>query len=122
MFDELAAFASVASGGAAVGAWVRVENAACARRLSAMADLLEQRWAEDGSAADVSTVGWSLIPQPDGTLRGVGTRTILTDQCGHGWQANGGCPGHRGHRRPDAASHALTEGPGSGRRLWGSSD
>ena len=31
-------------------AWARVENAACARRLSAMADLLEARWAEDGSA------------------------------------------------------------------------
>jgi serine/threonine-protein kinase len=30
----------------------------------------------------VSTVSWSLVPQQDGTLRGVGTRTILTDQCG----------------------------------------
>ena len=29
---------------------MRVENAACARRLSAIADLLEARWAEDGSA------------------------------------------------------------------------
>jgi Domain of unknown function (DUF222) len=34
----------------AVGAWARVENAACARRLAAMADVLEARWAEDGSA------------------------------------------------------------------------
>lgn len=50
MFDELVATATSASGGAALGAWVRVENAACARRLSAMADLLEARWAEDGSA------------------------------------------------------------------------
>jgi hypothetical protein len=50
MFDELAATARVASGGAAVGAWARVENAACARRLSAIADLLEARLAEDGSA------------------------------------------------------------------------
>jgi hypothetical protein len=50
MFDEVAATARVASGGAAVGAWARVENAACARRLSAIADLLEARLAEDGSA------------------------------------------------------------------------
>ncbi len=33
-----------------MGAWARVENAACARRLSAMADVLERRLAEDGSA------------------------------------------------------------------------
>ena len=32
-----------------MGAWARVENAACARRLSAIADVLEKRWAEDGS-------------------------------------------------------------------------
>jgi Domain of unknown function (DUF222) len=50
MFDQLAATALTASGGAAVGAWARVENAACARRLSAIADLLEARLAQDGSA------------------------------------------------------------------------
>jgi serine/threonine-protein kinase len=37
----------------------------------------------NGPDADVSTVSWSLIPQLDGPIRGVGTRTILTDQCGH---------------------------------------
>jgi serine/threonine-protein kinase len=37
-----------------------------------------------GSDADVSTIGWSLVPQPDGgKLSGVGIRAILTDQCGH---------------------------------------
>jgi hypothetical protein len=36
-------------GVAAVGAWARVENAACARRLSAMADELERTLAADGS-------------------------------------------------------------------------
>lgn len=36
----------------------------------------------NGPDADVSTVSYSLVPQPDGTLRGVGTRTIQTDQCG----------------------------------------
>ncbi len=50
MFDGLVATAWTARGGAAVGAWARVENAACARRLSAIADVLEARWAEDGSA------------------------------------------------------------------------
>ena len=49
MFDQLVATALTASSGAAVGAWARVENAACARRLSAIADVLEKRWAEDGS-------------------------------------------------------------------------
>ena len=56
-------------------------------------DFREGRWQDTGVQppeqcsnspdADVSTVSWSLIPQPDGTLRGVATRTILTDQCGH---------------------------------------
>ncbi len=50
MFDELAAVAVSASGGPAVGAWAQVENASCARRLSATADVLEARYAEDGSA------------------------------------------------------------------------
>jgi hypothetical protein len=50
MFDEFVAVAMAASGGEAVGAWARVENAACARRLSAIADVLEARWAEARSA------------------------------------------------------------------------
>ncbi|OBB14945.1 HNH endonuclease [Mycobacteriaceae bacterium 1482268.1] len=50
MFDVLAATAAAALGGAAIGAWAQVENAACARRLSAIADLLEARCTDDGSA------------------------------------------------------------------------
>ena len=50
MFDQLAATATAASGPDAVGAWARVENAACALRLSAIADVLEARLAVDGSA------------------------------------------------------------------------
>ena len=50
MFDQFTATATAASGAGAVGAWARVENAACARRLSAIADLLEARLSEDGSA------------------------------------------------------------------------
>jgi hypothetical protein len=50
MFDVFVATAASASGGPAVGAWARVENAACARRLSAIADVFEARLTEDGSA------------------------------------------------------------------------
>ena len=50
MFDSLVATALGTRGVAAVGAWARVENAACARRLFACADELERVWAADGSA------------------------------------------------------------------------
>ena len=50
MFDDMVSAADSAGRGAAVGAWARVENAACARRLSAIADVLEARLSEDGSA------------------------------------------------------------------------
>jgi hypothetical protein len=50
MFDQLVSVAGSASLGVAVGAWARVENAACARRLSAIADVLEALFSEDGSA------------------------------------------------------------------------
>jgi uncharacterized protein DUF222 len=49
MFDSLVAAAARARGAGAVGAWARVENAACARRLFAIADVLEVRLAADGS-------------------------------------------------------------------------
>jgi hypothetical protein len=49
MFDSLVEPALTSQAPAAVGAWARVENAACARRLSAMADELEQMLAADGS-------------------------------------------------------------------------
>lgn len=47
---DLAAAAAHASGVASMGAWARVENAACARRLAAMADELDRQYAADGSA------------------------------------------------------------------------
>jgi Domain of unknown function (DUF222) len=50
MFDQLVAAAAGARGAAAVGAWARVENAACARRLAATAAVLQRCLAEDGSA------------------------------------------------------------------------
>jgi hypothetical protein len=50
MFDELVAEAARAAGGAAVGAWARVEAATCARRLAAMVTMLDARYAADGSA------------------------------------------------------------------------
>lgn len=50
MFDELMVAAGRARGASAVGAWARLENAAAARRLAAMADLLESKLAELDSA------------------------------------------------------------------------
>ena len=50
MFDQLVAATDGTRGAGAVGAWARVENAACARRLWAIADVLEARLAADGSA------------------------------------------------------------------------
>jgi hypothetical protein len=34
------------------------------------------------TATDTKTVSWSWDPQPDGTLHGVDTLTVLTDECG----------------------------------------
>ena len=50
MFDEFVAAAAGACGAGAVGAWARVENAACAQRLFAIADVLEARMSADDSA------------------------------------------------------------------------
>src|SRR5690349_3999181 len=50
MFDSLAAAAGGTVGVAGVGAWARVENAACARRLAASAEALEAQCSADGSA------------------------------------------------------------------------
>ncbi|WP_006242515.1 HNH endonuclease signature motif containing protein [Mycolicibacterium tusciae] len=49
MFDQLVTAALGSRSAAAVGAWARVENAACARRLFAMADELDRMLASDGS-------------------------------------------------------------------------
>ena len=49
MFDHLVDTALTSQAPAAVGAWARVENAACARRLFAMADELDRMLAADGS-------------------------------------------------------------------------
>ena len=50
MFDSLVAEASGVRGAAAAAAWARVENAASARRLAAMADVLDAYHAASGSA------------------------------------------------------------------------
>jgi hypothetical protein len=49
MFDELVAAAKGMSGAEAVGAWAKVEAAACARRLAAMVDVFDRRYAAGGS-------------------------------------------------------------------------
>jgi serine/threonine protein kinase, bacterial len=37
---------------------------------------------QNKTAGERSTHSWSFQPQPDGTLRGVGTDTVLTNECG----------------------------------------
>jgi hypothetical protein len=49
MFDQLVADTAGTHGAGAVGAWTRVENAACARRLAAMVTMLDACHAADGS-------------------------------------------------------------------------
>ncbi|TPG33632.1 HNH endonuclease signature motif containing protein [Mycolicibacterium hodleri] len=51
MFDELVAQTAGVRGAGAVAAWSRVESAACARRLAAMATMLDTAYAADGSAS-----------------------------------------------------------------------
>lgn len=50
MFEKLVERVEGTNGVGAAGAWARVENAACARRLSAAADVLDRMYAADGSA------------------------------------------------------------------------
>ena len=50
MFESLATVAAGTSGADAVEAWSRTESAACARRVAAMAGMLETAYAADGSA------------------------------------------------------------------------
>jgi hypothetical protein len=49
MFDQLVADTATTHGAPAVDAWTRVENGACARRLDAMVDMLDDAYAADGS-------------------------------------------------------------------------
>jgi Domain of unknown function (DUF222) len=50
MFEDLVEAATGSADVGAVGAWARLENAACARRLAAAADVLDRLYAADGSA------------------------------------------------------------------------
>ncbi|MCW2688074.1 MAG: hypothetical protein JWR37_2964 [Mycobacterium sp.] len=50
MFQDLVTAATAAARADGIIAWARVENAACANRLAATADLIERRMAADGSA------------------------------------------------------------------------
>jgi len=51
MFESLVAATTGTSGAGAASAWARVENAACARRVAAMAAMLDAAYAADGSAS-----------------------------------------------------------------------
>ena len=70
MFDSWVQAASGARDAVAVGVWARIENAACARRLSAAADVLDRLHRADGSAErdqwieDNQTSFNNSLPQP----------------------------------------------------------
>ena len=49
MFDSVVASTSGTSGAGAVEAWSRTESAACARKVAAMAGMLETAYAASGS-------------------------------------------------------------------------
>ncbi|KAA0093984.1 DUF222 domain-containing protein [Mycolicibacterium sp. P1-18] len=51
MFDSIVASTADTSGAGAVEAWVRTESAACARKVAAMAGMLETAYAASGSAS-----------------------------------------------------------------------
>ncbi|MCV7281441.1 DUF222 domain-containing protein [Mycolicibacterium flavescens] len=85
MFEKLVARA-VGSRDAvgAVDAWARVENAACARRLAASADVLARHVSADGSAerenwsADNWAAAVAEIAAAQGVSRGVASHQLLT--------------------------------------------
>ena len=127
--SEWWAFRSACDATGCVAAGVRLvdDNPNQSTGIATALDFRDGRWQEttstlqpaeqcpNGPDADVSTVSWSLVPQPDGALRGVGhphgphrpvRQARQRVQGTNRWRANGRCPGHRGHRRPDAASHA----------------
>jgi hypothetical protein len=75
MFDQLVAATARSSGAAGVGAWARVENAACARRLAAMADMLAAAFAADGSAEREQWCldNWDAVAAQIGAAQNVST-------------------------------------------------
>ncbi|MFV9632932.1 DUF222 domain-containing protein [Mycobacterium neumannii] len=83
MFDELVAAADGARGAGAVGAWARVENAACARRLAAAADILERLIAEAGAidreqwCIDNWTIAAAEVAAAQGVSLGVASHQLL---------------------------------------------
>ncbi|OBI84377.1 HNH endonuclease signature motif containing protein [Mycobacterium sp. E740] len=83
MFDDLVAAAGGTRGAAAVGAWARVENAACARRLDAGADVLERLLAEAGSVdreqwcMDNWTMAAAEVAAAQGVSLGVASHQLL---------------------------------------------
>jgi Domain of unknown function (DUF222) len=73
MFESLVTVAAGARGGAAVGAWARVENAACARRLSAIAEVLAARLAgvDAGEREQWCVDNWDAVAAEVAAAHGV---------------------------------------------------
>ncbi|KUI00472.1 HNH endonuclease [Mycolicibacterium acapulense] len=83
MFDELMAAADGARSAGAIGAWARVENAACARRLAAAAEVLERLITEAGAVdreqwcIDNWTIAAAEVAAAQGVSLGVASHQLL---------------------------------------------
>jgi Domain of unknown function (DUF222) len=77
MFDDLVASTAGTYGASAVDGWARVENAACARRLAAMAVMLEDAHAADGAAEREQWCldNWGAVCAHIGAAQGVTSGT-----------------------------------------------
>jgi hypothetical protein len=87
MFEQLVAAALDAHGADGVGAWSGVANAADARRLSAVADVLEARLAADGSAERDQWCldNWDAVTARHGKVvrfPGLGHDVFIASDCG----------------------------------------
>ncbi|TPG35229.1 HNH endonuclease signature motif containing protein [Mycolicibacterium hodleri] len=77
MFDDLVAATAGTSGARALDGWTRVESASCARRLSAMVDMLDHVHAADGSADRDQWCldNWSAVTAHIGVAAGITSGT-----------------------------------------------
>ena len=90
------AFRSVCTTGGCVatGTWLSDNNQRQAVGVAIVLRFIDGHWqntpfhsaapcpGKSGSVTENLTDRWSWMPQPDGTLRGAGTQTALTDECG----------------------------------------
>ena len=100
MFDQLVEAATGSRAPAAVRAWARVENAACARRLGAIADELERLRAAEGSAErELWCIdNWDAVAASVAAAQQV-SLGVASHQLASPWSCGSCCRGWAGVRR-----------------------